>query len=216
MADYNGRNSLTTLLLLMKDKFVAKVYKTGSTTEYRVLTDNNLTDDLKNKYDAAHTHSQQSHAPSDAQANIIEAVKVNGTALNVENKAIDIAVPLISNDVNSDKTLTSKTVSPKAVYDYVATAIAGVSGGLSFRILTDGEYDVSTGLPTVEGNSGYIYMVPIAGGSNNAYKEYIYLNNAFECIGTTEVDLSGYVKEDDLVELSTEEINALWSSVFSS
>lgn len=216
MPEIINRNSLSTIFLLIKNKFVAKAYKTGSTSEYQTLTDNNLTDELKNKYDAAYTHSQQGHAPSDAQANIIEAIKVNGTATTVEGKTVDISVPLISTNIDTDKTLSTKAASPKAVADYVATAIAGVSGGLSFKILKDGEYDADTELPTVEGDSGYIYLVPITGGSNNAYKEYIFIDGAFECIGTTEVDLSGYVREEDLVELSTEEINALWSSVFSS
>lgn len=211
-----GENALSTIMLLIKNGFVQKVFKTGSSTEYKTLTDNNLSDELKTKYDAAHAHSQTNHAPADANANVIESVKVNGTALDVDNKSVNIPVPLISTDINTDRTLHSKAASAKAVYDYVASAIAGVSGGLSFKILTDGEYETSSGIPTIEGSSGYIYMVPIAGGSNNAYKEYIYLNGAYECIGTTEVDLSGYMKTDDIVEFTTEEINAIWTSVFSS
>lgn len=211
-----GENALSTILLLMKNGFMQKVLKTGSSTDYKVLTDNNLSDELKTKYDAAHTHSQTDHAPADAQANVIESVKVNNVDLTVEGKSVNISVPVLSTDINTDRTLNTKSATPKAVYDYVAAAIAGVSGGLSFRILTDGEYETSSGLPTIEGGSGYIYMVPIAGGSNNAYKEYIYLNGAYECIGTTEVDLSGYMKSEDLVEFTTEEINAIWTSVFSS
>lgn len=211
-----GENALSTILLLIKNGFVQKVLKTGSSTEYKTLTDNNLSDDLKTQYDAAYSHSQATHAPTNAQANVIEKVKVNNVDLNVEEKAVNIPVPVVSTDINTDKGLNTKAVSPKAVYDYVTSAIAGVSGGLSFKILTDGEYDASTGLPTIEGSSGYIYLVPIAGGSNNAYKEYIFIDNNYECIGTTEVDLSGYMKTDDIVEFTTEEVNAIWTSVFSS
>lgn len=213
---HTGENALSTILLLIKNKYIAKVHKTGSDSEYKVLSDNDLTDTLKTNYDAAYTHSQANHAPADAQANVIEQVKVNGTALNVENKTIDVPVPVISNDINADKAMTTKTASAKAVYDYVTAAIAGVSGGLTFKILVDGEYDASTRIPTLEGDSGYIYLVPISGGSNNAYKEYIYIENKFECIGTTEVDLSGYMKTTDIVEFSTDEINAIWTSVMSS
>lgn len=211
-----GENALSTILLLIKNGFVQKVLRTGSTTEYRTLTDNNLSDDLKTQYDAAYTHSQASHAPTNAQANIIESVKVNNVDLTIEGKSVNIPVPVVSTDINTDKTLNTKAASPKAVYDYVAAAIAGVSGGLSFKILADGEYDANTSLPTIEGGSGYIYLVPIAGGSNNAYKEYIFIDDNYECIGTTEVDLSGYMKSEDLVEFTTEEINAIWTSVFSS
>jgi hypothetical protein len=57
------------------------------------LSTNDLTNELKGQYDAAYTHSQVAHAPADAQANIIESVKVNGTALTITGKAVDIAVP---------------------------------------------------------------------------------------------------------------------------
>ena len=45
------------------------------------------------KWNAAYTHSQADHAPVGAQANIIESVKVNGEALTITDKAVDIAVP---------------------------------------------------------------------------------------------------------------------------
>ena len=40
---------LTHLWAKIKEKFVLKEYKTGSSSEYKVLSDNNLTDDLKEK-----------------------------------------------------------------------------------------------------------------------------------------------------------------------
>jgi hypothetical protein len=57
------------------------------------LSKNDLTDALKANYDAAYDHSQIAHAPANAQANVIESVKVNGTALTITGKAVDIAVP---------------------------------------------------------------------------------------------------------------------------
>jgi len=211
-----GENALSTILLLIKNGFVQKVLKTGSSTDYKVLTDNNLSDDLKGKYDEAYTHSQTDHAPAGAQANVIESVKVNNVELTIEGKAVNIAIPVLSVDINADRTLNSKAATPKAVYEYVAAAIASMSGGLSFKILTDGEYDTESGLPTIEGSPNFFYLVPIAGSTNNVYTEYIFVEDKYEPIGTTEVDLSGYMKVDDLVEFTTEEINALWTSVFGS
>lgn len=47
-------------------------------------------------WDAAYTHSQAAHAPTGAQANVIESVKVNGAALTPDSsKAVDVAVPTI-------------------------------------------------------------------------------------------------------------------------
>lgn len=47
--DYLNKTGLTNLWAKIKEKFVLKEHKTGSSTEYKVLSDNNLTDDLKEK-----------------------------------------------------------------------------------------------------------------------------------------------------------------------
>lgn len=63
------------------------------------LSKNDLTDELKGQYDAAYQHSLVDHAPANAQANIIESVKVNGTALTITGKAVDISVPTNNNQL---------------------------------------------------------------------------------------------------------------------
>lgn len=57
------------------------------------LSANDFTTALKTNYDAAYAHSQTSHAPAGAQANVIESITVNGTAVTPTNKAVNIAVP---------------------------------------------------------------------------------------------------------------------------
>ena len=47
--DYLNKTGLTNLWAKIKEKFVLKEHKTGSSSEYKVLSDNNLTDDLKQK-----------------------------------------------------------------------------------------------------------------------------------------------------------------------
>ena len=47
--NYLDKTGLTQLWAKIKEKFVLKEHKTGSSTEYKVLSDNNLTDDLKQK-----------------------------------------------------------------------------------------------------------------------------------------------------------------------
>ena len=54
------------------------------------LSTNDLTDTLKSHYGAAYAHSTSTHAPTNAQANVIEAIKVDGTALPVTNKSVNI------------------------------------------------------------------------------------------------------------------------------
>lgn len=50
----------------------------------------------------AYEHSQSAHAPSDAQANVIESIKVNGATQTVTNKSVDIPVPDVSNVLRSE------------------------------------------------------------------------------------------------------------------
>ena len=52
-----------------------------------------ITSAERTNWGAAYTHSQTAHAPSGAQANVIESVKVNGTAQTVTGKSVDITVP---------------------------------------------------------------------------------------------------------------------------
>lgn len=53
-------------------------------------------------------------------------------------------------------------------------------------------------LPTEDISTTTIYLVPkTTAEANNAYDEYIYVSNAWEHIGSTEVDLTDYVKNTD-------------------
>lgn len=73
-----------------------------------------LTNALKANYDAAFAHSKAPHAPSNAQANVIETVKVNGAPLVSSDKAVDVKVPTklseLSNDAGYVKTDTKYTL----------------------------------------------------------------------------------------------------------
>lgn len=70
---------------------------------------------------------------------------------------------------------------------------------------------------------GDTVTVVLASGTNpNVYEEYIWLKNdddpsesKYELIGTTEADLSGYVKDEDMIEITTSEIDTIITTVFS-
>jgi hypothetical protein len=65
--------------------------------------------------------------------------------------------------------------------------VAGLSS-LSLEIVNE--------LPAV-GKGGVIYLVPSGGEAPNLRDEYVWVNGAFEVIGSTQVDLTGYVKNTD-------------------
>jgi hypothetical protein len=66
----------------------------------------------------------------------------------------------------------------------ISTAIGNVN---SFDIAV-----VKT-LPAQDISTHTIYLVPKTGETNDVYDEYIYINNAWEMVGNTQIDLSNYV-----------------------
>lgn len=60
------------------------------------------------------------------------------------------------------------------------------------------------------GDKRTIYLVSNAKGDNDSYDEFIWLDDKFEKIGTTSVDLSGYVKSEEIITITNEEIDALF------
>lgn len=60
--------------------------------------------------------------------------------------------------------------------------------------ITSIDYQVVEILPNM-GIKGTIYLVSHNYGENNIYDEYIWVNNTFEKIGSTNVDLSGYIQK---------------------
>ena len=67
---------------------------------------------------------------------------------------------------------------------------------------------------------GVIYLVPNSSSGNNVFDEYFRVNlgtdsepnYAMEKVGSTAIDLSGYVEETDLVEITTAEIDEFFTS----
>ena len=84
----------------------------------------------------------------------------------------------------------------------INNALAGITG-ISFEVVQT--------LPQT-GEPGTIYFVDNSGTGQNSYDEYIYANGAFERLGTTDIDLSGYVLATDLVEATTTEIDTILAS----
>lgn len=64
---------------------------------------NDLTASLKSNYDAAYTHSQAAHSPSDAEKNIVVTVKRNGTVISPDSsRAVNIVVPTKTSELTND------------------------------------------------------------------------------------------------------------------
>lgn len=131
------------------------------------------------------------------EPNVIETIQVNGSAQPVSGKTVNITVPTNNNQLTNGAGYQTAA----QVTSAIDQAIQGVS---------QFDFEVVQSLPTT-GEKGTIYLVPIA-GRTNAYDEYIYVNNSWEQIGTTDIDLSGYVQTSDLVAITNSEIDIIIAS----
>lgn len=141
-------------------------------------------------------------------ANVIETVQKNGVALTVSNKTVNIEVPTnadIQTIVEAYGYQTSSQVSTA-----IQTALAGVTQ-IDFRVVQS--------LPQT-GTKGVIYLLSNSGTGSNVYDEYIWIDGtpsgSFEKIGSTSVDLSGYVQASEMHALTNAEIDTIFTQVFGS
>lgn len=188
------------LIGLIKDNFVQKESGKG-------LSKNDYTDEDKQKlstlktYNVATTEEAGLLSSSNltkingleegAEKNVITKVKRNGTLVNVSNKEVDISVPTKISELVDDKDLVDKAQVQKLIND---------AKHMKKEIVAE--------KPT-SGDENTMYLVGPKGDGSNIYEEWLYVNNKWEKIGdtSTTIDLDGYIKEEDLISISNEEIN---------
>lgn len=137
--------------------------------------------------------------------NTIEIIKKNGVALAIDpqDKSVDILVPT---DQEIENLITSYGYQTETdVQQLIDDELADITG-IDFQIVTE--------LPT-SGTKGVIYLV----GTTAPYEEYIWIEPTgsdphFEQIGSTSIDLSGYVKAEEMHALTNAEIDTIFNSVF--
>lgn len=112
----------------------------------------------------------------------------------VRNSAIYAAL-----DGKADKTDLNSYATDEDVADAIQDAIGDITR-FEYYLCGAGEYDAQ-GVPTVANpDTNHIYLTPTSGTNLNMYA---YINNAFTFLGTTEVDLDGYAKTDELATVAT-------------
>ena len=127
-----------------------------------------------------------------ANINIIEAINVNGAAQAVTSKTVNISVPTNNNQLTNG-----------AGYQTAAQVQALIANAGHVK------REIVDKLPTT-GDPNTIYMVLKSGSTGDTYNEYMYINNAWELIGSSTADLSGYVKTTDTI--SNSEIDTIVAS----
>ena len=188
-------------LLYLWQKIVnAFVKKDGS----KVLSDNNYTTEEKNKLAGLNNYTLPT-----ASADTLGGIKVGaglainegvlnatggGTADSVDWSNVQNKPTKVSDFTNDSGFQTSEQVNQA-----ISTAIADIQG-ISYSIVSE--------LPQT-GEAGVIYLLSNSGTDSNIYDEYIWITDKFEKIGTTAVDLSGYVQESELTAITNGEIDSI-------
>lgn len=162
-----------------------------------------LTNALKKNYDAAYTHSTQAHAPSNAQANVIETVKVNGTTLTPSSKAVDISVPTKVSQLTNDAGY--KTTDNNTTYGLGANASAANgnakitltgsdSSSKSVTIKGSGATTVTTDAngAVVVTSTTTVYSHPNSGVTAGTYKSVTVNAQGHVTGGSNPTTLAGY------------------------
>ena len=121
-----------------------------------------------------------------AQVNVIERISVNGTETEPSGKAVDIPVPTKVSDLDNDAGFITKAVGDLAHYypkadTYTKQEINALVAGGTVKFQ---KVDV---LPET-GASNVIYLLSKA-GTEGVYDQYIYVDGAWELIGSTDMDI---------------------------
>lgn len=154
-----------------------------------------------------------------AEANVIEGVKVNGVEATITDKIAEVTinVPTKVSELTND----SKFQTESEVAFTVATAVNGLAteNFVKKQIANINKKEVVTSVDAMT-DPNTIYLMANAGETNNIYDEYIVIvtgkgetaTKTVEKIGTTEVDLTNYVQESDLVAITNTEIDAIFNN----
>lgn len=115
---------------------------------------------------------------------------VASTGLIARVEALEAQDGVLAGEINALETGLSNVYTKQETDSAIAAAIAAVDH-LSREIVET--------LPE-NANANVIYMVRREGGTGqDVYNEYMYINGAWEIIGDTSVDLTGYAKTEDIL-----------------
>lgn len=116
----------------------------------------------------------------------------------LDNKANTSDIPTKVSNLTNDSEFITKTVDNLTNYykkseiytqEQVNTLISNVN---SFNV------EVVQTLPTENIDTHTIYLVPKEAETNDNYDEYIYINNSWEHIGSTNIDLTNYYNKNEI------------------
>lgn len=114
------------------------------------------------------------------------------------NKSINMVVPTKTSDLSNDSNFINSTVNNLANYYLKTQTYTQAEVDALINAAINGRFRKVNVLP-VTGEPNIIYLVPKADPeTSDACDEYIWQDNAWELIGNTSIDLSGYITDEEL------------------
>ena len=134
--------------------------------------------------------------------------KVDGKGLSTNDYTKDDKRKVDSIPDNAKFTDTTYDLTPYAKKTEVPTKVSALTNDSGFKTETEIlsliqsssklKKEIVTTLPTT-GKEDVIYLIKDTNGqTGNVYTEYLWIGGAFEVIGSTKMDLSGYAKKTDI------------------
>lgn len=145
--------------------------------------------------------------PIDSAMSATSTNPVENRVLNAElGKKADLASPEFTGTPKAPLAIAGSNDTQIANTAFVHQAVLD-----AFSNITGISLEKVDALPET-GKQNTIYLVPSASQTaQNAFDEYLYVNGKWEPIGTTTVDLTGYLKEEQIVPITEEEIDAMFA-----
>ena len=220
---YFSKEKMAELLTLLKSKIPTKTSQLNNDSNFvedanYVHTDNNYTSEDKTKLQGLKNYTLPTASSTvkggikiGANISISEDGTISVTALdwaNINNK------PTKLSQFTNDSAFITKSVTDLVNYytkteSYTKAEVNALIGDLKTI-----QIEKVTQLPTT-GESNKIYLVPVSSETEeNHHIEYIWVasENRFEQIGDTKIDLTGYWSKSELREVTTSEVNALFTN----
>lgn len=137
--------------------------------------------------------------------NAINKPSINSHELIGDQSAADLGlatpsdIPTNTSDLENDSGYITNAVNDLANYYLKSETYTQAEVNSLIGAITTMDIRVVQELPTEDISTTTIYLVPSASaGTRNVYDEYIYVNQNWEMIGTTAVDLSDYYTKSEV------------------
>lgn len=153
---------------------------------------------LKQKFDALYAKASAVPTKTSELQNDSKFQTDSDVSSAIQTALESLTIPSKTSDLTND----SQFQSLSDVTNLINDAIADITG-ISFEVVTE--------LPAT-GKTGTIYLLPKTTAlTQNTYDEYIYYNNNWELIGSTDVDLSDFIRSSDMVPITNAQIDTIFA-----